>query len=432
MSAPRDAGNGQLPASNVPLTLPGAAERRRATATRRSSTAVIAVFFVHGLLFASWTAHIPDVKRDLHLSVGLLGVALLAAPLGSLAAMVLCGFLLPRLGSRRVVRIALVGYCVSGPVIGLTGSLIAFFLVFMVWGGFQGALDVSMNSQAVVVERDSGKPRMPGFHGAWSLGSLAGALLGAMGAGVGLSLSVQLLVIATPAVALVGWLTTRLVPDRAPPAPAPAPADGSTASLVQWLRSVPVLRPAVAVLGLLAVADMLCEGAAADWASVYFRDSLHTTAFVAGLAYTTYLLAMTAVRLSGNRLMTQLTKGRLVPSVAAIGAAGFSAGIAIDRPWAMLVGFGCLGAGLALVVPTVFTAAGRIAGLHPSSGVAAVAACGWVGFVAGPPLIGLLASASSLRMALVAVPVLLSTVAVGTALLPLPAPPTHPENARSL
>ena len=85
------------------------------------------VFVVHGLLFASWTAHIPDVKAHLALTDGTLGFALLGAPVGSVTAMVASAYLLPKLGSRRIVQIALLGYCAAGPFVGLTATLPALF-----------------------------------------------------------------------------------------------------------------------------------------------------------------------------------------------------------------------------------------------------------------------------------------------------------------
>ena len=124
-----------------------------ASADRWPRLAVIAVFFVHGFLFASWTAHIPQLQHHLGLSDGQLGLALLGAPIGSVLAMVVAARLLPIVGSQQMVRFALVGYCASGPFIGLTGSLGTFFVAFLLWGFFQGALDVSMNTQGIAVER---------------------------------------------------------------------------------------------------------------------------------------------------------------------------------------------------------------------------------------------------------------------------------------
>ena len=250
---------------------------------------------------------------------------MLGAPIGSVLAMVVAARLLPIVGSRSMVRLALVGYCVSGPFIGLTGSLGTFFVAFLLWGFFQGMLDVSMNTQAIAVERFSGRVLMPGFHGSWSTGALVGAVTGAVAVGLGLSLSEQLLVLAIPCLLVVGWLTTRMIPDRradSDPEPSRGGPDGRGG----------VLQGAVIVLGGIAFADMLCEGAAADWAAVYLRNSLHAVPVVAGLAYAAYALAMLSVRLSGNRLFTRFAAHRVLPLLAAMASLGFAAGLVIARP----------------------------------------------------------------------------------------------------
>jgi MFS family permease len=377
-----------------------------APADRWPRLAVIAVFFVHGFLFASWTAHIPQLKQHLDLSDGRLGLALLGAPIGSVLAIGVAARLLPLVGSRSMVRVALVGYCIAGPFIGLAGSLAAFFVTFLLWGFFQGTLDVSMNTQAISVERLSGRVLMPGFHGSWSIGSLVGALVGAVAVGLGVSLSEQLLVLAAPCLVVVGWLTTGMIPDRRPGGPG-GPAGGPSGR-------GGVLQGAVIVLGGIAFADMLCEGAAADWAAVYFRNSLHTVPLVAGLAYTVYALAMAAVRLSGNRLVTRYTAHRLLPLLAAVASLGFTLGLVIGRPGGALVGFALLGAGLGCVVPVILSAAGAVNNVDTGKAVATVAGCGWAGFVVGPVLIGGIASSTSLHTALFLIPVLTGIVAVAT------------------
>lgn len=365
------------------------------------------MFFVHGFLFASWTAHIPQLKQHLGLSNGQLGIALLGAPIGSVLAMVLAARLLPKVGSRRMVRVALVGYCVSGPFIGLTGSFGTFFVAFLLWGFFQGMLDVSMNTQAITVERFSGRVLLPGFHGSWSTGALVGAVTGASAVGLGVSLSEQLLVLSVPCLLLVSWLSTRMIPDRR------AVSDSeSSERTVDRRRGV--LQGAVIVLGSIAFADMLCEGAAADWAAVYLRNSLHTVPVVAGLAYAAYSLAMLAVRLSGNRLFTRFAAHRLLPLLATLGTLGFAAGLFIARPVSVLFGFALLGAGLGGVVPMVLSAAGAVGNVNSGRAVAAVAGCGWAGYVVGPVLIGAIASLSTLRTALFLIPALTGTVAVAT------------------
>jgi fucose permease len=175
-----------------------------------------------------------------------------------------------------------------------------------------------------------------------------------------------------------------------------------------------VLQGAVIVLGSIAFADMLCEGAAADWAAVYLHNSLHAAPAVAGLAYAGYALAMLAVRLSGNRLFTRFAAHRLLPLLATLATLGFGAGLVIGRPVSVLLGFALLGAGLGGVVPMILSAAGAVGNVNTGKAVAAVAGCGWGGFVVGPVLIGAIASSTTLRTALFLIPVLTGAVAVST------------------
>jgi MFS family permease len=393
--------------------------RTSATANRSMRwprIAVTAVFVVHGLLFASWTAHIPDVKAHLGLTDGTLGFALLGAPVGSVMAMILASWLLPRVGSRAVVRVALVGYCAAGPLVGLTGSLPALFAALFAWGAFQGTLDVAMNTQAIAVERTGGRILMSGLHGSWSIGAFAGAGIGALAVAAGITLSLQLLVMGTIALLVAGLLTAQMLPASAERVG--GDGDGNSPE-----RAGPVRRAGAAasrwsggmlMLGAIAFASMLCEGAIADWGAVYLSGPLHATGVVPGLGYTAFSLAMVTVRLSGNRLLTRFRTDRLLPALAAVATLGFAAALVIASPPAALVGFCCLGIGLASVVPAVFSAAGRIPGLSAGTAVATASACGWAGFVCGPPLIGRLASWASLPVALGLLPLLTAFVVAGT------------------
>ena len=368
---------------------------------RRAQVAVLATFFVHGLLFASWAAHIPHVKARLEAGDATLGLALLGAPAGSVCAMALAGYLVPRLGSRRMVRLCLIGYCLSGPLVGLAGSVPGLFGALFLWGGFQGTLDISMNTQAITVERHRGRPLMNGMHAGWGLGAFAGTGLGTLGVALGVTLSWQLLVVGTAALAVVGWLTASLLADAGEHRPVERPR-GTTG-----LLSAPVL-----LLGAIAFASMLCEGAAADWSSVYLRDSLGSGA--PGLGYTAFALAMVAVRLGGNRLLDRLPAQVLLPLLAAVATAGFGAALLAASAPVGIAGFFLLGIGVGTVVPTAFSAAGRLPGLHPGVSVAAVSGLGWAGFVCGPPLIGQLAGALTLPVALAIVPLLTAFIAVAT------------------
>ncbi len=409
---------------------------------RWARVAVTAVFVFHGLLFASWTAHIPGVKAHLGLTDASLGFALLGAPVGSVTAMIVSSWLLPRVGSRPVVRGALVGYCAAGPLVGLTGSLPALFAALFAWGAFQGTLDVAMNTQAIAVERAGRRALMSGLHGSWSIGSFAGAGIGALAVAAGVGLGVQLLVLGTIALLVAGLLTTWMLPasqelaeppgvlagppdagtetlgvasgSLGPAAEVPDPAAGMAQAGRRSGEAVSRWSGGMVLLGAIVFAGMLCEGAIADWGAVYLSGPLHAHGAVPGLGYATFSLAMVTVRLSGNRLLMRFRPERLLPALALVATLGFAAALLIGQPVAALLGFGCLGIGLASVVPAVFSAAGRIPGLSAGTAVATASACGWAGFVCGPPVIGRLAAWTSLPVALGLLPLLTALVVVGT------------------
>jgi fucose permease len=276
----------------------------------------------------------------------------------------------------------------------------------MLWGFFQGLLDVSMNTQAIAVERYSGRVLMPGFHGSWSSGTLVGAVTGAAAVGLGVSLSEQLLVLAAPCLLVVGWLTTRMIPDG-------SVGDDPDASGASNEGRHGLLQLELIALGAIAFADMLCEGAAADWAAVYLHNTLHAVALVAGMGFAVYSLAMLAVRLAGNRLFTRFAVHRLLALLAIIATLGFAVGLVIETPVSVLIGFAALGAGLGCVVPMTLRAAGAVGRVNSGRAVALVAGCGWAGFVVGPVVIGAIASATTLHVALCLIPLLTTTVAVG-------------------
>lgn len=152
----------------------------------RARIALTAIFAMHGMLFASWTAHIPAIQHEVGANNGELGTALLGAPVRSVLAMILVGRLIPRFGSRAVTRVGLVGYGLTGLLAGLAGNLGELFAARGVWGAFQGGLDVAMNAHGTEVERVHGGTIMSTFHGFWSIGGLTGALIGAPAAIAGL------------------------------------------------------------------------------------------------------------------------------------------------------------------------------------------------------------------------------------------------------
>ena len=315
------------------------------------------MFFVHGMLFASWVAHIPQVKAHLGVGLGLLGVALLGAPTGSILAMSAAGYLVPRMGSRRVLRIGMIGYCLAGALLGVARDLVTFFLVFMLWGVFQGTLEVAMNTQGVTVERAQRRSVMPMFHGSWSLGALVGAGIGTGAVALGVSLTRQLSVLGVISLAALTMLTSQL--------PSHDRTDLDHTSVAEHEARPGWLTTALLILCVIALADMLCEGAAADWSAVYLRSSLRASGVLLGLAYTLYSLVMVTTRFAGTRLLARWPRDGVLPSLTGLATVGFALGLVAHDIAITLIAFCCLGAGCALVIPTTYSTVGRTTSANP-------------------------------------------------------------------
>lgn len=351
------------------------------------------------MVFSSWAAHIPQVKSALGLSDGALGTALFGAPLGSVAATLFSHWALPRWGSRRLVPVMVAGYALAPMAVGLATSGWWLFLSLMLWGWFQGALDVAMNTQAGTLERLARAPIMARFHGIWSVGALVGAVIGAGCVSAGTGLEPQLVALGVAVLVVAGPLTLRLVDDEA--ADVAADERGRT-----WT-------PTVVILAAVAFASFLCEGAATDWSANYVHDVVGAGAGVAALSYAAYTLAMVAIRFGAMRLHARVSARRLLPGLALLAAAGMSVTLVVADPVISVIGFASVGAGVALLVPTTFSAA-YSAG-SGGSAIALVAATGWVGYLLGPPLIGHLAQWAGLSAALVTIPVVLVIAAFAIA-----------------
>ncbi|HEX5252810.1 MAG TPA: MFS transporter [Mycobacterium sp.] len=374
---------------------------RRAPQLLRAKVAVIAVFVAHGLVFSSWAAHIPHVKAELGLSDAALGTALFGAPLGSVVATLLSHWALPRWGSHRLIPVTVAGYVAAGATVGLAGSAAALFGALTLWGLFQGALDVAMNTQAGTVERLAKAPIMARFHGMWSVGALAGAVIGAACVSVGVGLTAQLTGLGLVVLIVVEPLTRRLIPDAADDAAASSTAaQGKRA----WMT------PAVAILAAVSFASFLCEGAATDWSANYLRNVIGAGPSVAALSYAAYTCAMVITRFGAPRLHQRVSSRRLLPALTLVAVVGMSVMLAAANSWVSVLGFAALGVGVALLVPTAFSAAYGASGA--GSAIAVVAATGWLGYLLGPPLIGHLSGRVGLAAALVTIPVVMSIVGV--------------------
>ena len=352
------------------------------------------VFALVSFLLANWFARIPAVQLELGLSHGDLGLALVGLSLGTVAAMLASGRLVARLGAGRVTWWAVLALCVVAPTPALAWSWASLTAALGLLGLVNGLATVAANAEAAAVEaRSGGVPMMVSFHAMFSLGGVAGAATGGLAAGVGLGPLAHLLLLGSAgALAVLGRRGTL--------DPAPPPTFADAAPVVALPRG-PLLG-----LALVCFATMLGEGAASDWSAVLLARELGAGPLAAGLGYVLFAAGMTVGRLNGDALCRRLGEVAVVRGGAFLAASGLAVGLAVGHPLAAGLGFACLGLGLAGIVPIAIRRAASVPGLAPGVGVAAVAGLGFTGFLAGPPVVGLLAEQVGLAAALGVVPAL--------------------------
>jgi MFS family permease len=359
---------------------------------RHSRVAVMTLFFVNGALFATWASRIPAVQFQRGLSNSTLGMALLSLAFGALIAMPLSGWVIQKTGSGKLCKISSLLSFAMLPLAVFVPGLGLFFAALFLFGLCQGTLDVAMNAQAVVVERQFHKPIMSSFHALWSTGSLSGAALGSVLAARSLTPLSHSLIVAS--VLCVGTLLAF---------PYLLEAHGSGEITAPSMPPKPVFKlghPVILALGTLAFCVMMGEGAIGDWSALYLRKVVGTGEGLAAVGYTVFSITMAGARFLGDALSARFGPVTLVRTGGVLATLGILLALAFANVPLTLLGFALVGVGFATVVPTVFSASGNIPGIAPGIGLGSVTTLGYLGFLTGPPIIGLVADLLGLRAAL--------------------------------
>jgi fucose permease len=412
-----------MSSTDAPPTDPGATPEvgsRRVLAARNG---VAVVFTLNGLAMASWFARVPAVREALDLNAGRLGLLLLALSVGALLAMPTAGLVAQRLGAARAVVLgaALVagGMAVVGMSAGLAGFLPGVAVGLFALGYGSGTCDVAMNVEGTVVERRLGRTILPRFHAAWSVGSVAGAGLGAGAARLGVPVAAHLGVLAV--VVLVGTLFgARAFLPASPAATADGTAgrDGAAARrgalLAAWRE------PRTLLIGLLVLLMAFTEGSANDWLAVAFVDGYGLSEAVGAAVYGVFVVGMTLGRVAGTVAIDRW--GRVPVLLGTVLLAGLGAALAVlagSGPVA-IVGVALWGVGASLGFPVGLSAAADGDEERAPARVSVVGVIGYTAFLGGPPLLGLLGDHVGTLRALLVVPLLLLPA---LALIPATRPP---------
>jgi MFS family permease len=360
---------------------------------RRARLGVVSAFLLAGFVAAIWVVNIPAVQQQVHAGKAILGIDLLVFGLGSVVSMQVGGYLIDRWGSRRTV---IAGAVILVPALALPGlatSPLTLGCALFVLGLGNGALDLAMNDQAVLVERGFGRPIMSSFHACYSVGGAAGAVFAAAAQALRLGLEPSFLAGCVVAAILAAVALPRLL------APGTAPSTASHDELESPTGSgVASLRRRVAILAALAFVLMLAEGVANDWSALQAVERLHEPHALASLAYGVFAVFMTSGRLLADRVNSAIGPVRLVRFGSAVAAVGMATIILSANYPLTLAGWALFGIGISGVAPQIFSAAGNLSRAGQGVVLSRVVSAGYAGQLVGPAIIGWIASSIGLTL----------------------------------
>ncbi|QYN37197.1 hypothetical protein K1T35_08115 [Pseudonocardia sp. DSM 110487] len=341
----------------------------------------VTVFLATGVLTATWAARLPDTAQRLDLSIADVALVVLGIEGGALAGLPAGAALVALLGCRRGLRLGFALYAGGVPVLAIAPSLGVLVLAAAGWAAANSVVDVAMNTAGVRLESRAHRPVLATLHAGQSAGVLLGAAVATAAATAGVPLPVHFAAVGT--VAALAAL----------PAAVAAP---TAAGAAPRLLARPDRR--LVLIGAVAFCGFLVEGAAAAWAGIHLRTEHGASAGLAAAGYTATVAALAVVRLFGDRIAARVGRVRVVRTSGLVAAAGTALVTLAPSVPAAVAGWAVLGAGIALVAPTVIGAAPEAA--NPASAIAAVTVVGYAGSFSGPPAVGAIAAASSLSAAI--------------------------------
>ena len=374
----------------------------------RSRLGIGILFLLCGLNFATWATRIPDFKRLLQLSDASLGTVLMGLPIGSLISLPIAGWLIAKYNSKIICLIAVCLYIIIIPLIGYTTSALELFGGLFLFGMSGDILNIAMNTQVIALEKKMSKIIMSSFHAIFSVGLMLGAFLGGLFVTFDIGFNEHFFGIAILNLILIPSFYYFLLPDETP-----AEKGNETKSSIFNLGTYLI------ILAFIAFCGMLCEGAMADWISLYFAETVTTSLFPNTIGFTSFAAAMVIGRLAGDYLSNRFQVKHILVINGIFVAVGMLITLALPQMELKVLGCFVIGLGISTIVPLVYSQSGTQTKILPSIAIAGVSTIAYIGFLLGPVLIGYLADLTSLQYALVLLIILgLTASLIATIFLP--------------
>ncbi|GAC1311232.1 MAG: MFS transporter [Mucilaginibacter sp.] len=366
--------------------------------------AVGALFFMAGLCFASWASRIATVQQTMGLSDAALGAVLFSLPVGLMCSLPFSGWIITKIGSKRLLLSAILVYGVALVSLGLAKNTFQLVMCLVCYGFASNAVNISVNTQAVAAEGLHEKPIMASFHGLWSLAGFTGAGIGTIMIANGVNPFHHFVIILTVLILGVIIASRFLYDDSEAVKNVPS----STMPLLMRLKlMIPLL-----TLGTIAFCSMICEGAMFDWSVIYFKKVIAAPIALQGAGFTAFMLTMAGGRFVADWFAHRFGLKRTLQVSGTLTTTGLLIAVVFPHFYTAMAGFLLVGTGVSSVVPMVYSAAGKSKTMSPGVALAAVSTIGFVGFLVGPPLIGFIAGLATLRASFVFIAIMGTSVVI--------------------
>lgn len=349
------------------------------------------LFLLCGLNFATWATRIPDFKQILHLSDAALGTVLMGLPIGSLVSLPIAGLLIAKYNSKIICLVAVVLYTLIIPLIGFSTNALQLFGCLFLFGMSGDILNIAMNTQVVMLEKKMSKIIMSSFHAIFSCGLMLGALLGGILVSNNIEFRIHFFSISVVNLILIPAFYFYLLNDDKVKQPIINESKSSIFKLGSYLI----------ILSFIAFCGMLCEGAMADWITLYFKENVNSDLLPNTIGFTSFAAAMVVGRLSGDYLSNKYKVKNILITNGLLISIGMAVTLIMPQIFIKIVGCFIIGIGISTIVPLIYSKAGTQTKILPSIAIAGVSTIAYIGFLLGPVVIGYLSDLFSLQLALV-------------------------------
>lgn len=358
----------------------------KASYLNRIRWAVTLFYFTLGLAFSTWASRIPDIRVSMGMSEADLGTVLFAIPIGQLFIMPFSGRLANKYGSHRTAVFGLIFYILALIGLGFSTERWHLMLALFFFGMFSNLSNISINTQGIYTEGLFRRAIMSSFHGAWSTAGFTGAMIGLVMLSFKFNPLTHFIIVAIILYGIILFNYKYLI--KAKPV--------IIAAKKKKLFAKP--EPILLWLGVMAFCCMVSEGIMFDWSGVYFKDVVQAPGSLVVLGYASFMIMMAMGRFFGDKVIRRIGRKRVLIISGCMISIGLYMAVLLPYLITSTLAFMIVGLGVSTIVPTIYGIAGRTPNVAPSIALQTVSSVSFLGFMLGPPMIGYVAHATSLRI----------------------------------